>query len=404
MTQIRAILSAHSHFRWAAACCALLLLAGCGDGEAQQAPQSQPVAVSTITLEPQPVTYSERLPGRVTAYKVAEIRPQVSGVIMKRYFTEGSMVKEGQQLYQIDPALYEAAYNSAKADVQRAKANVKSVQAREKRYAELVAIDAVSKQEYDDIKAALTQARADVAVAEAQLATAKINLDYTKVYSPISGRIGKSTVTEGALVTAGQPEALTRVTQLDPTYVDMTQSSADLLRIRNQMGGEMPELPVTLALEGGQPYEHQGKLQFSDVTVEETTGSVQLRALFPNPEGILLPGMFVQAEVQLKEREEILVPQKATIRDRDGNLTVWVMGADNTANPAPIQVSREYKDQWIVTSGVKEGDALIIEGYQRLRPGAPVSAAAPAQGQPAPSGEQSAPTQPESPQDTQKQE
>lgn len=355
----------------------VLLAGGCDDGSNQMSPYQQAAPVSTVTLQKEKIVSSVRLPGRTVAYKVAEIRPQVSGVIMARTFKEGGIVKEGQQLYQIDPALYRAAYESAKADLQRARANVQAVQAREKRYGELVELDAVSKQEYDDIKAELAQARADIAVAEANLARAKINLDYTKVYSPISGRIGKSVVTEGALVTANQAEALARVTQLDPIYVDMSQSSAELMRIRNQLGEGEEKLAVTLELEGGKPYGHEGVLQFSEVTVDATTGSVQLRALFPNPERVLLPGLFVQADVVLGEEEVLLVPQKAAIRDAKGQLSVWVVGADNTVHPVTIQTVREYGDKWIVASGLEEGETIVTEGFQRLQPGAQVMATDP---------------------------
>lgn len=350
-----------------------LSVSGCDNGNGGEQQQNQAVPVSAVTLQQETVVRSVKLPGRTTAYKVAEIRPQVSGVIMKRTFEEGGVVREGQQLYQIDPAIYSAAYESARADLQRARANVQAVQAREKRYAELVEIDAVSKQEYDDIKASLAQARADIAVAEANVATAKVNLDYTKVYSPISGRIGKSSVTEGALVTANQPEVLARVTQLDPIYVDMNQSSTELMRIRAELGGEERNLPVKLALEGGREYAHEGELQFSEVTVDATTGAVQLRALFPNADNVLLPGLFVQATVVLGEEQAILVPQRAATRDQNGQLSVWVVGADEAVNPVPIQVSREYGDKWIVTSGVQAGDTIVTEGFQKIRPGAQVS-------------------------------
>lgn len=352
-----------------AALCASLLLSACGEADGQQegaGGQALPVSAKTLAMET--VVHSEQLPGRTTAFKVAEIRPQVSGVIMERSFVEGGEVKEGQQLYQIDPAIYRANYESALADLQRARANVKSVQAKEERYAELVEIDAVSRQEYDDIEAELATARADIAVAQANVKTAKVNLDYTKVYSPISGRIGKSAVTEGALVTANQAELLARVTQLDPIYVDMNQSSTDLMRIRNELGEEQ-DVPVTLVLDNGDEYAHEGTLQFSEVTVDATTGTVQLRALFPNPDRVLLPGLFVQAFVQLGKQEHILVPQKAAIRDKDGNLSVWVIGADSTVNPRVIQVSKEYKDQWIVTSGVNAGEQIVTEGFQKIQPG-----------------------------------
>jgi membrane fusion protein (multidrug efflux system) len=348
-------------------------------GKPNVAANAQPpaVAVSAIKIAPSTIDQTENLPGRVNAYKVSEVRPQINGIILKRNFVEGSMVKEGEQLYQIDPALYNAAYESAKADLQRANANAKSVTAKESRYSELVRIGAVSRQEFDDIRASLAQAQADIAVAKANLATAKINLDYTKVYAPISGHIGKSSVTEGALVTANQAQILTQVTQLDPIYVDMTQSASELMRIRGELG-KKKEHTVTITLDNGETYGQKGILQFSDVNVDETTGSVQMRALFPNPDGILLPGMFVQAALKLDEQEVILIPQKAAIRDKDGGVSAWVIGADNKVTPVPIQTSGEYKDQWIVTSGLKTGDAVVTEGFQKIRPGAVVEATFPA--------------------------
>lgn len=337
--------------------------------------QGSGVPVATVKLETTKIERTEKLPGRTNAYRQAEIRPQINGIIIKRNFTEGAMVKEGDQLYQIDPSLYNAAYVSAKADLQRADANEKSVAAKASRYEKLVRINAVSKQEYDDVKAALAQAEADVAVADAKVATAKINLDYTKVYSPIAGRIGKSSVTEGALVTANQAQALTQVTQLDPIYVDMTQSSSDMMRINSQFGGQMDGRKVNITLENGDTYDHDGTLQFSDVTVDETTGSVQLRALFPNPDGKLLPGLFVQAEVMLGEEEALLIPQKAAIRDKSGQLTAWVVNEKNVVNPVPIVAAREYKDQWVVTQGVSAGDVVVTEGFQKIKPGDTVAPA-----------------------------
>lgn len=339
--------------------------------------QGGAVEVTAVQVKREAISLTEQLPGRTSAYKVAEIRPQVSGIIIERSFTEGDVVQEGQQLYQIDPATYQATYDSARAELQRAQANAKSVRAREKRYEELVAIDAVSKQEYDDIKAQLAQVNADIAVAEASVKQAKINLDYTKVYSPISGRIGKSAVTEGALVTANQTQVLTKVTQLDPIYVDMTQSSTDLMRIRRQMGEQANEATVAIKLEGGERYEHEGKLQFSDVTVDESTGSVQLRALMPNPDRLLLPGLFVRAELKLGEQEVLLLPQQSAVRDAEGGLSVWVVGEDGTVNPRPISTMRAYESNWIVTDGVEMGEKVVLEGFQKIRPGAQVTAVAP---------------------------
>ncbi len=337
-------------------------------GGAQQARSLQ-----AIRLSKQAVTTYEDLPGRTTAYRVAEIRPQVSGIIVERLFKEGSAVKEGQQLYQIDPARYQAAYDSAKADVQKAEANVKSIKARNRRYEELVKIDAVSKQEYEDIQASLAQANADIAIAKAAVAQAKINLDYTKVYAPISGIIGKSTVTKGALVTAGQSTALTTITSLDPIYVDMTQSSDDLMRLRDRVK-DYENIPVTLFLsESGKGYPHKGKLQFHEVTVEQTTGSVQLRALFPNPDSLLLPGMFVRARLALEQPDALLVPQHASARQPDGSLRVWKLDETGAVQPAAISTSGALDSNWIVTGGLKEGDVIITEGLVGLKPGVKVT-------------------------------
>lgn len=335
------------------------------------APPAQPL--QAIRLSPQHITTHEELPGRTTAYKVAEIRPQVSGIITERLFKEGSQVKEGQQLYQIDPAPYKAAYDSALADVQKAEANVKSIKARNRRYEELVKIDAVSKQEYEDIQASLAQARADIAIAKAAVAQAKINLDYTKVYAPISGRIGKSSVTKGALVTAGQANALATITLLDPIYVDMTQSSGDLMRLRESVK-DYEDIPVTLFIgENQKPYSHEGKLQFHEVTVEQTTGSVQLRALFPNPENVLLPGLFVRAQLALEQSGALLIPQHATTRLPDGTLGVWRLSEDGTAERAIISTNGVDKSNWIVSGGVNTGDIIITEGLIGLQPGAKVT-------------------------------
>lgn len=332
-----------------------------------------PTEVTTVTVRPQEIEIQEEFPGRTSAFKMAEIRPQVSGIITERLFTEGSTVSKGDQLYQIDPAPYQAAYKKAEADLQSAKANVTSVESREKRYAELVEIDAVSHQEYDDIRASLDQARAAVAVAEAAVAVAKVDLDYTRVYAPISGQIGKSNVTEGALVTANQPETLTRITRLDPIYVDLTVPSGQLMRIRAALNAQ-EETPVRLHIEAADTtYPFDGVLQFSDVTVDETTGSVQLRTLFPNPDTILLPGMFVRAEIGLGRQEALLVPQQAAIRDADGNLSVWIVQADNTVSPVTITVEDQIDNQWIVSEGVTEGDILVTEGFQKIQPGSTVA-------------------------------
>ncbi len=337
--------------------------------------KGQAVPVTVMRMQTEKTTLHEELPGRIVAFKVAEIRPQVGGIVTNRLFEEGSDVKQGQQLYQIDPAPYQAAYDSAKANLSKAEANVLSVSAKSARYEELVKIEAVSKQDYDDIRASLSQANADVAIAKAAMAQAKISLNYTKVYAPISGRIGKSSVTTGALVTASQPEALAQITQLDPVYVDMTQSSAQMMRMRAHLE-DGKEAPVALFLEGEKtPYAHEGKLQFTEVTVDPTTGSVLLRALFPNPDGTLLPGLFVRAQIKLKEEDSLLVPQKAATRSPDGSLSVWVVDGENKVAPRPVSAEKAIGDKWLVKDGVQVGDIIVLEGFQKITPGATVMSA-----------------------------
>lgn len=342
---------------------------------AQQGGSAMPPAEVIIQIiEPESIDLTRDLPGRTAPYKIAEIRPQVSGIITKRMFEEGSDVKAGQQLYQIDPAVYEASYDSARADLMKAEANAKSIIAKSERYAELVKIGGISKQEYDDIQAGVAQANADIAIAKAALANAKINLDYTKVFSPIDGRIGKSVVTEGALVTQNQQVALATVQQLDPIYVDVTQASTELLKLRKELAGKegiAGKRPVKLFVEGEkQAFDQEGSLQFSDVSVDETTGSIQLRILFPNPERQLLPGMFVRARVGQSEKDAaILVPQKATIRNPDGSISVMLVGEGDKVMVQPLKIADSIGDEWLVTEGLKQGDRVIIEGYQKTKPG-----------------------------------
>lgn len=340
------------------------------DGAMVMPPQS----VAVLKLEPQRITFTHQLPGRVSPYRQSQVRPQVDGIITERLFEEGTDVEKGQQLYQIDDARYEAALNSAKADLKSAEANVKTVEARATRYEDLVKINAVSKQEYDDVKAQFDQAKAAIAVAQAAVDLAQVNLDYTKVYAPISGRISRSFVTEGALVTANQSQHLATITQLDPVYIDMQQSGSESINLRSRMMGK-EVIPVHLTLDDktGKDYPRDGTLKFSEVTVDETTGSIALRALMPNPDGLLLPGLFVRAALDLGMDEVLLVPQRAAIRTPEGGLSVWIVDENNQAQPRPIQVEQAYKDSWIVTDGLKTGDNVIIEGYLKIAPGAPVS-------------------------------
>lgn len=333
--------------------------------------------VTVVTVTPQEVTFSKDLPGRTSAFRVAEIRPQVSGIVVKRLFDEGSDVTNKQQLYQIDVAPYKAAYDSAQADLQKAKANVESVKAKEARFAELVKIGGVSKQEYDDIKAGLAQSNADVAIATAAVATAKINLDYTKVFSPIAGRIGQSLVTEGALVTANQASPLATVQQFDKIYVDVTQSSGELMNLRQQFSRleEGAEKPTAQLVIDGKVYGEEGVLQFSDVSVNQSTGTVQLRILFENTNHEILPGLFVHARIaQSKDNQAILVSQKAVARNPDGSTIVMVVDAENKVAIKPIQISDAVGDQWRVLSGLNAGDRVIVEGIMKVQPGMQVVA------------------------------
>lgn len=360
------------------------LLAGCGDkGEAGQgAGEMPPAAVDVVTLHAAPLQLMSELTGRTAPLRVAEVRPQVNGIILKRLFTEGSDVKAGQLLYQIDPAVYQAAVASAKANLAKAQANEQSARLKAQRYAELVKVKAISRQEYDDADAAWKQQVAEIGAAKAALQSANINLAYTKITAPISGRIGKSAVTEGALVTAQQADSLTSISQLDPMYVDVRQSTADLLRLKRQVAagkltqGKQDGAKVSFQLEDGSQYGEQGTLQFSDVTVDETTGMVTLRVLVPNPHDLLLPGMFMRATLQEGERPEgLLVPQTAVTRTPKGGATVMVVTADNKVELREVQLSRVVGDSWVVESGLDAGEKVIVAGLQKVKPGALVAPA-----------------------------
>ena len=360
------------------AVCVSAVLGGCDDKQAAAPHQAVPVGVENVA--PRDIDVTSELPGRLTAYRLSEVRPQVSGILEKRLFEEGTEVKAGQQLYQIDPARYGASLASTEADLAKANATLKSVQAKASRYFELVKINAVSKQDYDDAVASFDQAKAEVKSAKAALDLAAIDLVYTKVNAPISGRIGKSNVTEGALVTANQETTLTTVTQLDPIYVDLTQSSVALMQLRREIAAgafdrKAQGLTVSLTVEGDtQPYPLSGILQFSDVTVDQTTGTVTIRAIFPNPNRELLPGMFVRARIsQGVSKDALTVPQKALIRDASGDASVWVPGPENRAQLQPIQVTRMVGDRWVVAGGLHAGDKVIVDGIQSLRPGVAVA-------------------------------
>ncbi len=343
-----------------------VFLAGCQEEAAPPAQQKPTVGVVTLQAEPFAVTTD--LPGRTRAYRIAEVRPQVNGIIQKRLFTEGSEVKAGQQLYQIDAAVYEATLKSAQASLASSKSLAD-------RYAELVKDQAVSKQAYDEARAASLQA-------EAELERARIDLRYTKVLAPISGRIGRSAVTEGALVSNGQAQELATIQQLDPIYVDVTQPARDLLALRRdladgrlQKAGENAA-KVTLKLEDGSDYGHEGKLEFSEVTVDPGTGSVTLRAVFPNPDKVLLPGMFVHAQlVAGLKSEAILVPQQGVTRNTKGEPTAMVVNAENKVELRPIKTERAVGNRWLVGEGLQPGDRVITEGLQFIQPGVEVEVA-----------------------------
>ncbi len=358
-----------------------LTLAACGQKGAEGAPgMGGPSDVGVVIARTEPVSLTTELSGRTSAYLVSEVRPQVSGIVKARLFQEGGYVRAGQALYQIDPATYQAAYNSAAAGLAQAQAAYTAAKLKADRFGALVATGAVSKQDNDDAQAASQQAAANVAAQKAAVDAARINLGYTRVLSPISGRIGKSSVTPGALVTASQAAALATVQDTSRVYVDLTQSSAELLKLQRDLTngsvGRSGSAQVTLKLEDGSTYPTPGKLEFSDVTVDPTTGSVGLRATFANPNGVLLPGMYVRAVLgTVTAQNGMLIPQPAVSRDPKGNATVMVVGAKNLAEPRPITVRQMVGDKWLVTSGLKPGDQVIVEGLQKVRPGAPVKPA-----------------------------
>jgi membrane fusion protein (multidrug efflux system) len=359
-----------------------ILLAGfiataCGNKQPPKPPQAGPPEVGIVVVKPERVSLTTELSGRTAPQMIAEVRPQVSGIIQKRLFTEGSDVKAGQVLYQIDPASYQAAFASAKAVQSRVEASLVSLRLTEGRYRDLVKIKAVSQQDYDNASAVLKQAEAELAIAKAAVETARINLAYTKISAPISGRIGRSTVTDGALVTANQPNALSTIQQLGSMYVDVTQSTADMLKLKQSLAsGVMKKsnsAQVKLLLEDGSAYPLKGTLKFSEVTVDQSTGSVTLRAVFPNPKQTLLPGMFVRAILEEGVSENsILVQQRGVTHNPKGDAIVMLVGAEDKVESRPIKVVRTVGDSWLVSSGLKAGDRVILEGLQKARPGTQV--------------------------------
>lgn len=354
-----------------------LALTGCDDKQDQQGGQQMP-EVGVVTLKTEPLQITTELPGRTVAYRIAEVRPQVSGIILKRNFVEGSDIEAGVSLYQIDPATYQATYDSAKGDLAKAQAAANIAELTVKRYQKLLGTQYISKQEYDQALADAQQATAAVVAAKAAVETARINLAYTKVTSPISGRIGKSSVTEGALVQNGQASALATVQQLDPIYVDVTQSSNDFLRLKQELANgslkqENGKAKVDLVTSDGIKFPQSGTLEFSDVTVDQTTGSITLRAIFPNPDHTLLPGMFVRARLQEGTKPTaLLVPQQGVTRTPRGDATVLVVGADNKVETRQIVASQAIGDKWLVIDGLKAGDRVVVSGLQKVRPGAQV--------------------------------
>ena len=362
-----------------AALAAASLLAACGKPPGGPPPAEGTPTMGVMTVQSQRVALSTELPGRTVPFLIADVRPQVNGIIKARKFREGSDVKAGEPLYQIDPATYQATYDSNVAALAKAQANLKTTRLKAERYKELVAIQAVSQQDYDDAAAALAQGEADVAAARANVETSRINLAYARVDAPISGRIGKSSVTPGALVTANQTTAMATIQQLDPIYVDVTQSSAALLRLKQAMArGDLQKTGATAAtvrlqLEDGSTYPLEGKLEFSDVTVDQNTGSVTLRAVFPNPNAVLLPGMYVRAVLAEGVKDEaVLVPQQAVGRDSTGKPFAYVVGADHKLQRRALETDRTVGDQWLVRTGLRVGDQLVVDGLPRAVPGVEV--------------------------------
>ncbi|MEN6468643.1 MAG: efflux RND transporter periplasmic adaptor subunit [Smithella sp.] len=354
------------------------IVSGCGKKNTGGHPPTPEVAV--ITIKTEAVVTTTELTGRTSANLVAEVRPQVGGIIQKRLFTEGSDVQAGQVLYQIDPATYQAALDNARAGLARSEANLSAIRLKADRLRELLVDKAVSQQDYDDAASALKQTQADIQYWKANVDTARINLKYTTITAPISGRIGRSNVTEGALVTAQQPLALATIQKMDPMYVDVTQSTSDILKLRRQLQeGQLSKngtaQQVRLILDDNSEYPWKGKLQFQDVTVDPTTGSVVLRMAFPNPKGMLLPGMFVRAIIQEGvHKNAMLVPQQAVFRDPKGNPLTFVVDQNGKVEQRSLTLDRAIGDAWLVSSGLAQGDRVIVEGMQKVQPGISVKA------------------------------
>jgi membrane fusion protein (multidrug efflux system) len=369
-------------------------LSGCGRGH-KDAKAPPPPEVGVVTIQTEVVAMTTELPGRTSPFAISDVRPQIAGIIQARLFQEGATVKAGQPLYQIDPAPYQASFDQAKAQLAYAQANLRTTRLKAERYADLVKINGVSKQESDDAAAAYGQAAALVAEDAASLESARINLGYTRIASPITGRIGTSSFTQGALVTTGQTNALTTVQTLDPIYVDIVQSTSDLLKLRRALAkGALSDAgpastTIKLTLDDGTAYAPEGQLKLTDVTVDQTTGSVTLRAAFPNPDAILLPGMYVRAIVpQGSDPTALLAPQRGVTRDPSGKATAMIVDSEGKAQSRDIETGRMIGNRWLVTKGLSAGDRVIIDGLQNIKAGQPVTVTppAPTDTKPAPQG------------------
>ncbi|MDT8385665.1 MAG: efflux RND transporter periplasmic adaptor subunit [Gammaproteobacteria bacterium] len=355
----------------------VILLAGCGQEQAGAPAQRLAPEVAVVTLEAGPITLTRELPGRVHASLVAEVRPQVDGIVRDQLFTEGGEVRQGQPLYQLDDAIYQAELNSAQAGLARARTLLENAQNTARRAAEMVKINAVSQQVNDDAQAVLLQAQADFKVAEAAVVSARVVVDYSRVVAPISGNVGKSSVTRGALVTSNQTAALVTVQQLDPLYVELTQSSGDWLALRKAIAAgslvQGEELPVGILLGDGSRYPHEGRIAFAEPSVDPGTDSFTLRVVVPNPDRLLMPGMFVRAVIGRGVRPAaLLVPQQGIARDPMGNARAMVVGEDGKVEARTVVVSETVGDQWLVETGLVAGERVVVEGLQKIRPGAMV--------------------------------
>ncbi len=358
------------------------VLTGCDSDKTQQHTQAQPAHVGIVTLKSQLLTVTTELPGRTAAFRIAEVRPQISGIILQRHFVEGSDVTALMSMYQIDPAPYEAVYNSAKGELAKAQAAAALAKLTVGRYQPLLGTQYISQQEYDEAVSGLRQANASVIVAQAAVETARINLAYTRVTAPISGRSGQSSVTEGALVTSGQAAPLVTVQQINPIYVAVTQSSDAFLRLRKELAsGALKQknsekdgkTAIRLLLDDNSEYAQTGTLDFTGITVDESTNSITIRALFPNPDQLLLPGMFVRARLDGVKNDALLVPQRSVTRNPRGDAVAMVVGEGNKVELRTLTTGRAIGDQWLVTSGLKAGDRVIVTGAQKIRPGAQVT-------------------------------